>query len=45
MRYQYKNIFDDMLIKSNYEDTYIKTNKCMIKREQELHELGGLYQP
>ena len=34
-----KNIFDDMLIKSHYEDTFIKSNRYMIKREQELHDL------
>lgn len=34
-----KNIFDDMLIKSHYEDTFIKSNRYMIKREQELHNL------
>lgn len=34
-----KNIFDDMLIKSHYEDTFIKSNRYMIKREQELYNL------
>ncbi|MDE6433001.1 MAG: restriction endonuclease [Lachnospiraceae bacterium] len=34
-----KNIFDDMLIKSHYEDTFIKSNRYMIKREEELHHL------
>ncbi len=34
-----KNIFDDMLIKSHYEDTFIKSNRYVITREQELHNL------
>lgn len=33
-----KNIFDDMLIKLHYEDAFIKSNKYMIRRKQELSE-------